>query len=257
MRYITPEHCVKNRLGERAAPEWAAALLVFRDHPHSKAVLDAFGPVKPVQRRLLYNLTSEDHEPFVFEATVAGKTVVIVTRCVWGGPQCAILVEELACLGVPTIIGYGVAGSMDPALPQGALVVADAALPTDGTSRAYGATDTEPADAALVEAVREIEGEMCPVTAVTVDALYRETHEYMEDLRQQGGQIVNLETSPLYAAARVCSVRSVWLGYISDCLVEGDWHDWFRPMPDAAEATVRVCRELIGRVIIQGDSTCR
>lgn len=253
MRYITPDHCVGRRLEDRPAPKWAAGVLVFRGHPHSRQVLEAFDNVRPVRYPLLYNLTSSDFEPFVFEADVVGRTIVIVTRCVWGGPQAAILVEELAYLGVPLIVGYGVAGGLDPDLRQGSIVVADVALPTDGTSRAYGATSRLSPDVSLVETAietaRGIDCDLRPVTAATVDALYRETEELVEDLRGQGAQIVNLETSTLYATAGVCNVRSLWLGYVSDCLSNGEWDDWFADLSDVSRRTVQVCRRLLADLL--------
>ena len=95
MRYITPEHCIASRLGGRPAPKWAAAFIVCRDYPGSQQALATFENVRPVRYRLLCNMTHTEFEPLVFEADVAGRTIVIVTRVVWGGPQMAILVEEL------------------------------------------------------------------------------------------------------------------------------------------------------------------
>ena len=134
MRYITPEICIENRLKDHPAPNWAAAFLVYRDYPSSKQVLEALENVRPVQYRMLYNMTHPEFEPFVFEADIAGQTIVIVTRVVWGGPQTAILVEELASIGIGLFLGYGIAGSIDRELPQGSMVVADSALPTDGNT---------------------------------------------------------------------------------------------------------------------------
>jgi uridine phosphorylase len=194
-------------------------------------------------------MTSADFEPFVFEADVGGNSVVLVTCCVWGGPQTAILVEELAALGVRTIVGYGVAGSLDPELHQGSFVVAASALPTDGTTRSYAADTIQTPDPELRQAaIAAGEKIGCPlraVTAATVDALYRETRDLVGNLREQGGQIIQMECSPLYAASKACGVRSVWLGYVTDCLVEGNWHDWDRPLPNANENAIKICRELL------------
>ena len=250
MRYITPEHCIQSRLGERPAPSWNAALLIFRDSLSSKVAWEIFAPVTPVRYRLLYNMTSADGEPCVFEADVGGNLIVIVTGCVWGGPQTAILVEELAALGVGTIVGYGIAGSIDPALPRGSFVVAASALPTDGTSKCYTANSaqTQTPDPQLYQAaIAAGEKIGCPlraVTAATVDALYRETPELVENLREQGSQIIQLECSPLYAVSRACGVRSVWFGYISDCLLEATWHDWYQPHLNANENALEICYEI-------------
>jgi len=248
MRYITPEKCIQSRLDGRSPPAWESALLVFRDFPSSKVVLDAFAPVTPIRYRMLYNITSAEFEPFVFEAEAGGRSIAIVTRCVWGGPQTAILVEELAALGIRTIVGYGVAGSLGSDLAQGSFIVAKSALPTDGTTKSYRANTLEHADPELLHATyvagQKVGCTLWPVTAATIDALYRETTELVEELRGLGADIVQMECSPLYAVSRVCDVRSIWLGYVTDCLGKGTWYDWYRPLPDANEKAIRICREI-------------
>ncbi len=179
MRYITPECCIENRLDGRPPPTWDVAFLLYRDYPSSQQVLRTFDNVRPVRYRMLYNMTHPEFEPFVFEDDIDGKTIAVVTRVVWGGPQTAILVEELASIGVDFFLGYGNAGSIDPDIPHGTLVVAESAIPSDGTSRSYGATATQLTDAELVQAAIEsgVESgcEIKPVCAATVDTLYRET----------------------------------------------------------------------------------
>ena len=249
MPYIIPEACIKYRLKDRPAPKWSAAFLVHRDYPSSQQVLQAFENVRPVQYRMLYNTTHPEFEPSVFEADVAGQTIVIVTRVVWGGPQTAILVEELASIGVGVFLGYGIAGSIDRELPQGSLVVVESALPTDGASKAYDAHTTQQAEAKLVNAAiasaTESGCDMKPVRAATVDALYRETAEVIDEFAKQGVQIINLETSTLYTVSAACGVRSLWCGYISDCIVDGKWDDWYADLGNTAEKTVQTCRNLL------------
>lgn len=249
MRYITPEQCIKSRLGDRPAPAWKAALLIFRDFQTSKVALDILAPVSPVRYRMLYNMTSEDFDPFVYDASVDGIPIGIVTRCVWGGPQTAILVEELATLGVRTIVGYGAAGSLVPNLHQGAFVVAESALPTDGTTLSYSVDTPLTPDPDLLQSAIEA-GETAgrslhAVTAATIDALYQETPDLVENLRRQGGQIVQMECSTLYAVSKACGVRSVWLGYITDSLAGEKWQDWNQVIPNANEDGIRICREII------------
>lgn len=233
------------------APNWPAAFLVYRDYPSSQQVLQAFENVRPVRYRMLYNMTQHEFAPLVFEADIAGQTIVVVTRVVWGGPQTAIVVEELASIGVGFFLGYGTAGSIDKNLPQGSPVVADSALPTDGTTKAYGAQTIQQVDAKLVEAAiessMETGCEMKPVCAATVDALYRETPELIDEFARQGAQIVNMETTPLYAVSAACGVQSLWCGYITDCLVDGRWDHWYASLGNIAARTIQVCRSLLAR----------
>jgi uridine phosphorylase len=81
---------------------------------------------------MLYGLEHSIDIPQVYEATIDRHRVGVVSRCIWGGPQAAILVEELAELGVKYMIGYGAAGGIVPDLPQGTQIVVSN---IDGISR--------------------------------------------------------------------------------------------------------------------------
>ena len=54
-----------------------------------------------------------------------------------GAPAAAIVIEELAALGVQTIVGVGTAGGLSPDLEIGQAVVCSAALRDEGTSHHY------------------------------------------------------------------------------------------------------------------------
>jgi hypothetical protein len=41
-----------------------------------------------------------------------------------------------------------------------------------------------------------------------------------------GGQVVNMETSALYAASETCGIRCLWTGHVSDCLAGSEWEEW-------------------------------
>jgi uridine phosphorylase len=69
-----------------------------------------------------------------------------------GGPSAAGVVKELIALGARRLVRIGTAAGL-ARTPLGALVVADAALAADGTSRALGAGDRVEADAALAGAL--------------------------------------------------------------------------------------------------------
>jgi uridine phosphorylase len=225
--------------------------MVFRDKTGSQQVLDELDDVQPISYRMIYNSCGPDlPDGRVFTGRIGPRRMLILTRCVWGGPQAAILVEELACLGVGAVLGYGIAGSMDPSLPRGRLIVGASALASDGTSRAY--TDEEiilPDAALLQEAARSVkEDSPVPVRVATVDALYRETHGLIEGYKAQGAQVVNLETSPFYAATEACWMRALWLGYVSDHLLHGQWDDWYVSAGEAPHNAIRLCMSLFGRL---------
>lgn len=62
---------------------------------------------------------------------------VSVTSSGIGGPSTAIAVEELCTLGAHTVVRVGTCGGMQPGQSRGDLVVAQAAVRDEGTSRQY------------------------------------------------------------------------------------------------------------------------
>ena len=197
-RYIAPEAIMKERFVDSPPPTWNTAILCFRDFTRSSRIVRQSG-AEPLGRHVLWGLDRTLNEEFVYEIPFADKPVGLVTRCIWGGPQAAILVEELAYLGVRNIIGWGCAGSLDPALRKGELVVADSAIASDGTSLAYTSEPVVFPDPELLALITDVSrGLSCglsPVRAATTDAIYRETPEAVENWRKKGAQIVNMETS--------------------------------------------------------------
>lgn len=253
MRYIEPGIIVKNRLSEEQIPKWEAAVLSFRDYKGSKELVRVFN-AKPVGYKVLFGMQESEECPFVYEAVIGDKAVGIVTRCIWGGPQVAILMEELAYMGIKYAVGYGAAGGIDPAFCRGQQVIASSALPTDGTSRMYPDGKLL-ADEELVirtqKAAEKLSWDIQCVVAATVDALYRETDTLVAGWRNQGAHIVNMETSPFYAASSACGVRSVWIGHISDCL-GAKWEDWYANRDEMTSMTANICFRLLKDVLGTG-----
>jgi uridine phosphorylase len=231
-RYITPEALLSLRYGDRERPQWDVAVLCFRGVAGSGPLIAKLN-ARPLGIRALYALEESGDRPFVYEARLGATRIAIVTQCLWGGPQTAILVEELACLGVRAIVGFGVAGSLVVDLPKGTQIVAAAAIVTDGTSRAYTDLPSVDPDAGLARACVAVAERsatpLLPVPIATVDALYRETPADVARWLAAGALAINMESTPLYAASAVCGVRAVWLGHVSDSLASQQWESWVRP----------------------------
>lgn len=251
MQYITPDSQIKRRLGENPFPSWDAAVISFRSQAASKDLLRMLD-AKPIETKLLYGIDNAPDTPFAYTASIGNKTVGIVTHCVWGGPQAAILVEEIACLGCKHIIGYSCAGAIDLSLNIGQQIVADRAVPTDGTSLAYGHTELI-ADVGLLELTKDVAQrlghDIAPVCAATVDAIYRETPELAAYLRSKGGQVINLEISPFYAASKACGVSSILLGHVSDRLAD-TWETWHFDRKPISIITAEICVEMLRSLLV-------
>ena len=251
MRYIDPKTITSNRFDRnRPRPEWDSAIICFRDRTGSDILVDAFG-AKPFGSKVFWGMEESPEYPFVYECEYASKSIDIVSRCIWGGPQAAILVEELSALDVPTVIGFGCAGSISPEISHGTQIFVDRALATDGTSKAYGTIDIvfRP-DGRMMDCVSD----SVPVVAATVDAVYRETRELIAEYRESGSHVVNMESAPFYAAAAACNMAALWVGNVSDVLVEGGkWTGWFGERSEIDRKTVEVIKGMLDELGRVGD----
>ena len=250
MRYIDPETIMRRRLEGVEHPGWDAAVVCFRDLEGSRTIVSRFGAA-PVSHELLWGVEPTEDGPTTFTCDMGGRRVVILTRCHWGGPQAAILVEELAQLGVRTVVGVGAAGGLIAEFPRGTQSVASRAVVTDGTSPHYTSRDVVYPDPGLLDLARTVAGDAGIPTrdacVATVDAVYRETPELVESYRAKGAHIVNMETAPFYAAAARCDVRALWIGHVSDCLSDSGWEPW-DDLDDMTAATADWAARIIGRL---------
>ncbi|MEX2228531.1 MAG: nucleoside phosphorylase [Dehalococcoidia bacterium] len=144
-----------------------------------------------------------------------------------GAPAAVMHLEEWAAAGVRTLLVIGAAGTLQPAAPIGAVVLAERAIRKEGTSYHYLAAD-RPARATpgLVDAWQRA---LAAAGAMahrgehwTTDAPYREHVEKIRRYRAHGVLSVDMEVSALYAAAEALGLRCAAGLAISDVLFDDD-----------------------------------
>lgn len=149
-----------------------------------------------------------------------------------GGPSVAIGLEELHELGVHTVLRVGTCGAAQPEIKTGDLVIAHAAVRSEGTPNGYVPLEY-PAVAsfhvveALTEAAREAGVPFHVGVIRSVDALYSDLvpdqmprpHLREElDMWQRAGVLSNdMETSTLFVVSRLRKMRA---GTINLCVDE-------------------------------------
>ncbi|MCL2391218.1 MAG: uridine phosphorylase [Oscillospiraceae bacterium] len=79
---------------------------------------------------------AEKREYKTFRGEIAGKSVIVMSTGI-GGPSAAIAIEELIKCGVHTFIRVGTCGGMQPEILPGDVVIAQAAIRSEGTSNEY------------------------------------------------------------------------------------------------------------------------
>jgi uridine phosphorylase len=131
-----------------------------------------------------YSGPAADGEPLTIQSTGLG------------GPSAAAVVAELVALGARRLIRVGTAAGIG-ATPLAALVVVDAALATDGASRALGAGERVAADVELSDALA-LSGALRGLVASA------DVHDSVHALAwaQAGVLAADLTTAAVLAAAR-------------------------------------------------------
>jgi uridine phosphorylase len=149
-----------------------------------------------------------------------------------GAPYAAIVVEELAALGVRRFLIAGIAGSLQPKLRAGSLVICNRALRDEGTSHHYaGPSVFAYPSSKLTRVLRstlERHGTSFTVGPTwTTDAPYRETIPEVRRYRKQGILTVEMEASAVFSVARCRGCEAAAMFVISDHLDERGWEPRF------------------------------
>jgi uridine phosphorylase len=147
-----------------------------------------------------------------------------------GGPSAAIVLQELAELGVRRAIRVGTCGAIDPGLAHGQLVVASDALAEDGTSRALGAGETAEPDADLTAALAtSLPGGASPSRIVTTDLFYDGNPEEggpprarADAWRRRGAVAVEMEAATMFTLGRRLGVATACVLAVSDTFEGGE-----------------------------------
>ena len=181
---------------------------------------------------------------------------------VYGGPVSATTVEELAYYNFDYILAYGLAGGLGTKnLKMGDFYRVDTALVADGTTPHYTQEPIVSADASLKTVISEHwqrtnPQPIHPVQAITGDALYREDDTFLDSARAQGCDIVNLDSSHLYAVSQTNSdnkrLKTIECGVISDVTGSDPDHDWdsnLSVMLSSENTTALNPLELTGKIV--------
>ena len=251
---VQPAHMLAHRGLRPGQPVFAAAVLCFRNWENSRRALRRFG-ARPVRRRYLSFVQGAEGPLGLWSCRLAGQRVAVLPHLVWGGPVVAVVMEELAALGVRWALGFSASGALRGDLPPGTIVGAERALVSCGTSREYTRERTVAADPELLRLARQAAVERGVEirwgTAWTTDALFRELPSRVRAWRRRGADWLNMETASFYAVAAQAGVQALHLGPISDVLTGRTWDTWYRDLSGPDDVTLELCREVLERVLTQ------
>jgi uridine phosphorylase len=160
--------------------------------------------------------------------TPEGRTLSIQATGM-GGPSAAIVLHELAELGVRRTIRVGTCGALEPSLSHGALIVVGDALAEDGASRALGAGELAEPDPDLTTALAgRLSGDGSRARVVTTDLFYDgqpgdggPPRQRANAWRKRGAVAVEMEAAAVFALGRRLGVATACVLAVSDTFENG------------------------------------
>jgi uridine phosphorylase len=168
---------------------------------------------------------AENREYTVVNATYEGRDLTICSTGI-GSPSATIAAEELANVGVETLIRVGTTGALQADVEIGDMIVATGAAKDEGTSKRYESS-TYPAVpdydvlSALVDSAEANDEAVHVGPIATDDAFYAETDAHVSDWEAAGLLSVEMEAAALFTIARRRGMRAGAICTVDGNLVEG------------------------------------
>ena len=156
-------------------------------------------------------------------------TPVSVQASGMGCPSAAIVIEELAQLGVQKLMRVGTCGGLQPDLSMGDLIIALSATPADSTACHYvgGEPHAPTADFGLVhEAVhqaRELGKDVRVGPIVSSDIFYNPDSSLPGRWSERGILAVEMEAAVLFTLGALRKLQAGCMLIVSDFVVEGEF----------------------------------
>ena len=149
---------------------------------------------------------AENREYKLVNATYDGVPLTICSTGI-GCPSAAIAVEELATVGVDTLIRVGTTGALQRGIEIGDMVVATGAAKEEGTSKRYEspvvpAVPDYDVLSALVDGAADNGEDVHVGPIVSDDAFYNETDAYVDAWEDAGLLAVEMEAAAVFSIAR-------------------------------------------------------
>lgn len=221
--HLTPEKLVGSRFSRETFGDIRVALV---------------GYCPPPERLARYHPKTTTEQYFIHVTPLSVQVcrwqdMPFLSIChVYGGPVSAALIEELRYYGIQYVLAYGLAGGLGTkGLKMGDFYLVETALVKDGTTPHYTSASKVSSASELNHRILELTntcGQMprpIPVQAVTADAIYQERDMELQEYVVQGSDVINCDSSHLFAVSEKVGVSTTQCGVISD-VMGGDTVEW-------------------------------
>jgi len=166
---------------------------------------------------------------YVFFLDKADKKIAIVSNFDIFAPGVTYIVEKLIAYGVKKIIAIGSAGSLQPKLSAGSVVVCDRAIRDDGISQhyippSYDIKGPKQMVNMFQDILKKANIPYWTGASWTINAIYRETPQEVDYYKKQNVLTVDAEAAALFAVGKHRNVPIGIVLVISDVLLSsGVW----------------------------------
>ncbi|MGB8953426.1 MAG: nucleoside phosphorylase [Candidatus Aminicenantales bacterium] len=149
-----------------------------------------------------------------------------------GAPASVLILERLIASGVKEILLLGICGSLSPNRRIGTAASISRAYSNEGTSVHYFPQKKifhpSPALKEKTEVLLKTSGlAFSESPVVSMDAPFRETKLWLEEMRSQRIELVDMEASAVFALAEFYGIQAAALMIVSDELFSGRWKQRF------------------------------
>jgi len=163
-----------------------------------------------------------------YTGTYKGMPVSVQTTGM-GCPSASIVAEELVQLGARVLVRVGTSGAVDPVLEAGDLLIAQGAVPLDGTTRQYlegrpySAIPSWPVLKSMVTAA-EKSGERYHVGLIaTEDAFYATNPENAREWQRYGVMAFEMEAAAIFLIAKMRGIHAGALVTVSNQIGDSEF----------------------------------
>lgn len=145
-----------------------------------------------------------------------------------GAPACVVGFEEIIAMGAQKFVLFGSCGVLDDDKVKGNIIIPVSAVRDEGTSYHYIAPSPEiAADAHSIQILENVLAN-CGYPYVkgktwTSDAIYRETLPLIQERRQEGCLVVEMECASMLAVAKYRHIPFIQFLYGADNLSSDTW----------------------------------
>jgi 5'-methylthioadenosine phosphorylase/purine-nucleoside phosphorylase len=204
----------------RAEPgDYAEACLLPGDPLRAKYVAETF--LEDVEQK------NRERGMLGYTGTFRGKPVSVQATGM-GCPSAAIVVEELAMLGVKRMLRIGTCGGLQPDLALGDLIVALSAVPADATAlhivrEPHAPTASWSIVHSAVHAAKELGKPVRVGPIVSSDVFYNSDDGQYQRWSDRGILAVEMEAAMLFTLGALKKIQAACLLTVSDVVVEGEF----------------------------------